>query len=149
MIKVQQAPFDIAAEYQVIKGGRTDIGGIAMFVGTVRDLSDGQTISAMELEHYPGMTELELARIEEEAQKRWPLKASLIVHRYGKLVPGDDIVLVITASEHRGDAFDACQFLMDWLKTNAPFWKLESHGDRSNWVDARKTDDKAASRWKR
>jgi molybdopterin synthase catalytic subunit len=147
MIKVQQEPFDIAAEYAAIKSGRRDIGGIALFVGTVRDMSEGHQVSVMELEHYPGMTERQLASIESEAHARWPLKASRVIHRFGRLLPGDDIVLVITAAEHRQDAFEACQFLMDWLKTNAPFWKLETASDVSRWVDAKQSDDALASRW--
>jgi len=125
MIKVQTESFDPGAELKRLKGARRDIGGVTMFVGTVRDLSHGRGVSAMTLEHYPGMTERALAEIEAEAQRRWPLSASLIIHRYGRLEPGEDIVLVIAASTHRDAAFDACRFLIDWLKTKAPFWKLE------------------------
>ena len=118
-----------------------------MFVGTVRDLSHGRGVSAMTLEHYPGMTERALAEIEAEAQKRWPLSASLIIHRYGRLEPGEDIVLVIAASAHRDAAFEACRFLIDWLKTKAPFWKLEEGDKGTHWVEAQESDEAAAARW--
>src|SRR5437870_1368683 len=119
MIKVQIEPFDAGTELKRLKEGRADIGGVTLFVGTVRELSHGRGVSAMTLEHYPGMTERALAEIEAEAQKRWPLSASLIIHRYGRLEPGEDIVLVIAASAHRDAAFEACRFLIDWLKTKA------------------------------
>ncbi|MGI9413359.1 MAG: molybdenum cofactor biosynthesis protein MoaE [Hyphomicrobiales bacterium] len=147
MIRVQQEPFDTARELDAIKGGNTKIGGVACFIGTVRELTGGDAISAMTLEHYPGMTEKALEEIEREALGRWPLEASLIVHRYGRLEPGDDIVLVIAAAAHRQDAFDACQFLIDWLKTKAPFWKSEDGASGDRWVEARDTDDAAAERW--
>ncbi len=147
MIRVQSEAFDVGHEYSRLKQQRTDIGGFAIFVGAVRDLSHGESVVAMELEHYPGMTEKALAEIEEEARTRWPLQDSVIVHRHGKLKPGDDIVLVITAAEHRADAFAACNFLMDWLKTRAPFWKLESDQTTSRWVEAKDSDDAAAARW--
>jgi molybdopterin synthase catalytic subunit len=149
MIHVQQVPFDTGKELEKMKRGRRDIGAYALFVGTVRGLSEAGSVAAMELEHYPGMTEKALAQIEVEARSRWPLKDVLVIHRFGKLEPGDDIVLVITAAEHRGDAFAACSFLMDWLKTKAPFWKLESDEAASRWVEARSSDDKAAARWNR
>lgn len=136
MIRVQTHDFDIGAEIAALTRGRTDIGAVVTFSGLVRDI-------ALELEHYPGMTERELGRIEDEAHRRWQLQASLIVHRVGPLAPGDNIVLVVTASAHRGDAFAAAEFLMDYLKTRAPFWKRE--GER--WVDARASDDEAARRW--
>ena len=147
MIRVQSEPFDTAHELNTLKAGNTNIGGVACFVGTVRDLAGGKTVSAMTLEHYPGMTEKALEDIERQALERWPLEASLVVHRYGRLEPGDDIVLVIAAAAHRQDAFDACQFLIDWLKTKAPFWKLESGDEGESWVDARDSDDEAARRW--
>ena len=147
MIRVQSEPFDIAAELAALKADNRSIGGIAAFIGTVRELSGGAAVSAMTLEHYPGMTEKALADIERQANERWPLEATLVVHRYGRLEPGDDIVLVMAASAHRQDAFEACQFLMDWLKTKAPFWKLESSSQGESWVDARDSDDQAASRW--
>jgi molybdopterin synthase catalytic subunit len=147
MIKVQQAAFDVGVELSALRAGRKDIGGSAMFVGSVRDLSDGTQISNMTLEHYPGMTEKALADIEAEARKRWPIDECLIIHRHGTLLPGDDIVLVITCSAHREAAFSACEFLMDWLKTKAPFWKLESGDAGAHWVQSKESDDLAASRW--
>jgi molybdopterin synthase catalytic subunit len=147
MIRVQENPFDSGAELQKLKAGKTTVGGTVMFVGTVRDLSDGNEVRAMTLEHYPGMTEKALADIEAEALSRWRLDASLIIHRFGRLEPGEDIVLVITASSHREEAFAACHFLIDWLKTKAPFWKLEETPEGANWVAAKDSDDTAASRW--
>lgn len=144
MIRVQTEDFEIGAEIAALKDGRTDIGAIVSFTGTVRD-ADG-TVSEMTLEHYPGMTEKELERIEQEAHARWPLQASLVVHRVGTLKPGDNIVLVVTASAHRDAAFDAAKFLMDYLKTNAPFWKRESGPQGSQWVEAKTSDDAAAVR---
>lgn len=147
MIRVQQENFDIGAEIERLRDGRTDIGAIVTFTGTVRDTARGGTITAMTLEHYPGMTDKELERIEEKANKRWPLQASLIIHRYGEMKPGENIVLVITASPHRHAAFEAAQFLMDFLKTNAPFWKKEDGAEGGDWVDARDSDDAALKRW--
>jgi len=147
MIRVQQEAFDPGAELSRLKQGSTSIGGTVMFLGTVRDLSDGADVRAMTLEHYPGMTEKALAEIEAEAQRRWPLDATLIIHRYGRLEPGEDIVLVIAASAHREAAFEACHFLIDWLKTKAPFWKLEENGEGAAWVAAKDSDDDAARRW--
>ena len=145
MIRVQQEDFDIGAEIAKLRAGRTDIGAIVSFTGTVRD--QGGAVTEMTLEHYPGMTEADLQRIEAEACARWRLQASLIVHRYGKLKPGDNIVLVITATEHRDAAFDAAKFLMDYLKTRAPFWKRESGPGGTRWVEASEGDDASASRW--
>ena len=147
MIRVQKEDFDIGAEIATLKSGRTDIGAIVSFTGTMRDSSHGQSLTAMRLEHYPGMTETELARIESEAHARWKLQASLIIHRYGRLEPGDNIVLVITASEHREPAFRAAEFLMDYLKSHAPFWKCESGRDGERWVEAETCDAAALSRW--
>lgn len=149
MIRVQEAPFDSAAEIRAITAGNTAIGGIVSFVGTVRDMSGGKVVEAMTLEHYPGMTEKALAEIEAEANARWPLEASLIVHRVGRMLPGEEIVLVVAASAHREAAFEACGFLIDWLKTKAPFWKLEAGEKDARWVDARDSDDAAAARWDR
>ena len=149
MIRIQQEPFDAGAELAAMKAGRTDIGGTVMFLGSVRDLSGGQDVRAMTLEHYPGMTEKALASIEAEALQRWPIDASLIIHRYGRLEPGEDIVLVITASAHREAAFEACHFLIDWLKTKAPFWKLEENEAGASWVAAKDSDDAAAARWEK
>lgn len=147
MIRIQTEPFDTGAELQRLKAGKTNIGGTVVFLGTVRDVSGGSDVAAMTLEHYPGMTERALEDIDAEAQRRWPLDASLIVHRYGRLEPGDDIVLVITASAHREAAFEACHFLIDWLKTKAPFWKLEEGAGGATWVAAKSSDDEAAARW--
>ena len=149
MIRVQDNDFDIGAEIAALTAGRTDIGAIVTFTGTVRDTAQGAPITEMTLEHYPGMTETELERIEAEAQARWPLQASLIVHRYGTLKPGESIVLVITASAHRHAAFEAAEFLMDYLKTRAPFWKKEAGPEGARWVDARESDDRANERWQR
>ncbi len=147
MIKVQPGPFDVGEEIAALTTGNTSIGGIVSFVGTVREMSEGSTINSMTLEHYPGMTERALEKIEAQANQRWPLQASLIIHRYGKLAPGEGIVLVITASAHRQAAFEACEFLMDWLKTKAPFWKLEENDEGGQWVDAREADTAATEKW--
>ena len=147
MIRVQQDAFDVGAELLALKRGRSDIGGTALFVGSVRELSGDKQISAMTLEHYPGMTEKALEDIETEARKRFPIDDVLIIHRHGRLLPGDDIVLVICTSAHREAAFNACQFLMDWLKTRAPFWKLEEGVAGSIWVESKTSDDVAADRW--
>jgi molybdopterin synthase catalytic subunit len=147
MIKVQAEKFDLDAELAAMRNGRTDIGGTAIFLGSVRDFSEGSDVSSMTLEHYPGMTEKALEEIETEARKRWPLQEVLIIHRYGTLMAGEDIVLVITCSAHREAAFQACQFLMDWLKTKAPFWKLEAGDQGEHWVDAKQSDDAATARW--
>ena len=145
MIRVQHEDFDIGAEIAALKAGRTDIGAIVSFTGTVRDAAD--TITEMTLEHYPGMTEKELERIEKEAHARWPLQASLIVHRTGTLRPGDNIVLVVSASAHRDAAFDAARFLMDYLKTSASFWKRETGPQGSKWVEAKASDEAARRHW--
>ncbi len=147
MIRVQREDFDVGAELRVLTAGNTGIGGLASFVGLVRDMTGGTGESAMTLEHYSGMTERLLAEIDEEARRRWPLEGSLIIHRYGRLEPGDQIVLVLTASAHRQAALESCAFLIDWLKTQAPFWKLEETPDGATWVEARASDDEAAARW--
>jgi len=149
MIKVQAQDFDAAAETDALLGDNTNIGAVVSFVGRVRDLEGKGALSAMTLEHYPGMTEKMLGEIEAEANQRWSLDASLIIHRYGPLAPGDNIVLVVTASAHRQAAFEANEFLMDWLKTKAPFWKRESSDQGDDWVEAKATDDAAAARWAR
>ena len=146
MIRVQREAFDAGAEIAALTRGNTAIGGVACFIGLVRDMP-GEPVRAMTLEHYPGMTERELGRIEVEANRRWQLQGSLIVHRFGRLEPGDPIVLVATASAHRAAAFESCEFLIDWLKTKAPFWKLEEGAAGAHWVDAKDTDDAAAARW--
>jgi molybdopterin synthase catalytic subunit len=149
MIKVQREDFDIGAELAQLTNGNTKVGGLASFVGLVRDLADQGAVSAMTLEHYPGMTEKRLAEIEAEARSRWPLEGVLIIHRYGKLEPGDRIVLVATTSPHRQAALESCAFLIDWLKTKAPFWKLEEGAKGTAWVEAKESDDHAAEKWKR
>jgi molybdopterin synthase catalytic subunit len=148
MIRVQREDFDIGAEIAALTQGDHQIGGVASFVGLVRDKAGGGAIGAMTLEHYPGMTEKKLAEIEMEARRRWTLDASLIIHRYGRLEPGDRIVLVVTASAHREAALASCAFLIDWLKTQAPFWKLEETAEGGKWVEARKEDEAATKRWK-
>jgi molybdopterin synthase catalytic subunit len=147
MIRVQREDFDVGAELQRLTAGTTAVGGLCSFVGLVRDDNDGRGVAAMTLEHYPGMTEKELQRLETEARARWPLSEVLIVHRHGRLVPGDRIVLVAVASAHRDAAFDACRFLIDWLKTKAPLWKREETTGGDRWVEARTSDDAAAVRW--
>ncbi|MEE8394212.1 MAG: molybdenum cofactor biosynthesis protein MoaE [Rhodospirillales bacterium] len=150
MIRVQSEDFDLAAEVAAMSGGNLAIGGVCAFVGLVRDFADDDSrIKAMTLEHYPGMTEKALAGIEKEANQRWPLEASLIIHRYGRLEAGDRIVLVAAASAHRSAAFDACRFLIDWLKTEAPFWKLEEAASGTRWVEAKGSDGEVAGRWSR
>ncbi len=147
MIRVQTEDFDIGAELEALTAGNHSVGGLAVFVGLVRDVVGAEALGAMTLEHYPGMTEKMLSRIEAEANQRWALEASLIVHRIGRLEPGERIVLVAAASRHRQAAFEACQFLIDWLKTKAPFWKLEETEGGQKWVEARASDNQAAERW--
>ncbi len=151
-VRVQEADFDVSAEIDALTAAKHDIGAVATFIGKVRGGDAGaphtSPLVSMSLEHYPGMTEDELARIEAEAVQRFSLAASSIVHRVGTLIPGDNIVLVITASRHRGDAFAACEFLMDYLKTRAPFWKKETDASGAGrWVDARDCDGEQAERW--
>ena len=144
MIRVQREDFNVGRELERLTAGDHGVGGVASFVGLVRDAGG---VAALTLEHYPGMTEKKLAEIEAEANRRWPLSASLIIHRYGRLEPGDRIVLVATASPHREAALAACHFLIDWLKTDAPFWKSEETPEGERWVEARAADDTAKSRW--
>ncbi|HEX4892397.1 MAG TPA: molybdopterin synthase catalytic subunit MoaE [Hyphomicrobiaceae bacterium] len=147
-VRVQSEDFDIAAEIRAMTAGDTDIGAVVTFTGTVRGEAKGRPIQSMTLEHYPGMTEDELARVEADARARWPLSGSLIIHRYGELRPGDNIVLVVTASRHRHAAFESAEFLMDYLKSRAPFWKKETALDGTgSWVDARDSDEQALERW--
>lgn len=148
-VRVQERDFDLGAELAALTAGNHRIGGLGVFVGLVRDVAGDSAIAGMTLEHYPGMTERQLEAIEAEARARWPLEASLIVHRVGRLEPGDNIVLVACASAHRQAALDATAFLIDWLKTRAPFWKLEETPEGEHWVDAREADDAAAARWSR
>ena len=144
-VRVQTDDFDVGAESRALQADT--VGGIALFVGTVRGLSSDNGVTAMTLEHYPGMTEYELERIEAEARARWPLEDVTIIHRVGRLLSGDQIVLVATASAHRQAAFDAAQFIMDFLKTDAPFWKAEERDGKTSWVDARDSDSAAHNKW--
>jgi molybdopterin synthase catalytic subunit len=147
-VRIQTEDFDLAAEVAAVTVGRSDIGAVVTFTGTVRGTAGADRIEAITLEHYPGMTEAELARIEAAALQRWPLQATSIVHRVGRLEPGENIVLVITASTHRQAAFEAAEFLMDYLKTEAPFWKKEDvRGSHARWVDARESDSASRDRW--
>lgn len=145
--RVQAEAIDIGAEITALSADRTDIGAIVSFSGLVRDISHGAVVEAMTLDHYPGMTEKQLAAIAATAWARWPLQAGTIIHRFGRLLPGEPIVAVVVASAHREAAFEAAAFLMDWLKTSAPFWKREEAGGEARWVEARKSDDQAAARW--
>jgi molybdopterin synthase catalytic subunit len=147
VVRVQHEDFDVGAEIAALTQGRPGIGGVTSFLGLVRDIHGDARVGAMTLEHFPGMTERELARISDEAHARWPLEATLIVHRVGRLEPGDRIVLCAAASAHRQAAFDACAFLIDFLKTRAPVWKLEATDGGERWVEARASDDAAAARW--
>ncbi|MGE0722956.1 MAG: molybdenum cofactor biosynthesis protein MoaE [Alphaproteobacteria bacterium] len=147
MISVQEADFDAGALIAGLTAGKTHVGGVACFLGLVRDLAKDARVTAMTLEHYPGMTEKAIAAIVAEAEARWPLDGVVVVHRYGRLLPGDRIVLVATASAHRDAAFESARFLMDWLKTKAPFWKREETPNGDHWVEARTEDDAAADRW--
>jgi len=147
-VRVQAEDFDVGRELEALTRGRKDVGGLASFVGLVRDANDGHAIKGMTLEHYPGMTEKALEDICAQADARWRLLDIVVIHRVGSLVPGDRIVLVGVASAHRGEAFEACEFIMDYLKTRAPFWKREDTPGGSRWVEARTSDDKAAERWK-
>ena len=147
LIRVQSGPFDTGAIVDELRAGDARIGAIACFVGLVRDVNDASQVSAMTLEHYPGMTERALEAIAEEALERWDLIDLAVVHRVGRLEPNDPIVLVAAASAHRGDAFAACEFVMDYLKTRAPFWKKEATAEGDRWVEARDSDGRAAARW--
>jgi molybdopterin synthase catalytic subunit len=146
-ILVQADAFDLGTEVDAMRQGRTDIGAIASFVGLARDMNEGSGVAAMTLEHYPGMTEKALAALVDEANARWALLDVTVIHRIGRLLPGDPIVLVAVASPHRGEAFAACEFIMDFLKTQAPFWKKEETPEGERWVEARASDDAAAARW--
>lgn len=147
-IRIQQADFDLSTEIKQLREAYQDVGAVVSFVGTVRDINEGDDISVLELEHYPGMTEKALEQIRLDAHDRWPLQNSLIIHRIGKLLPCDQIVLVAVTSRHREAAFEATHFIMDYLKTNAPFWKKETFpSGKSRWVDARVADKEAEKRW--
>ncbi len=151
VIRLQQEPFDAAAEASALTRGRTDVGAVVTFTGICRGDENGEPIAALTLEHYPGMAEAEIARHVEAAESRWSLLGVTVIHRYGRIAPGEDIVLVVTASSHRQDAFAAAEFLMDYLKTRAPFWKRVERAARgavsNSWVDAKSCDDAAADRW--
>jgi molybdopterin synthase catalytic subunit len=146
-VRVQQADFDIGAEIAAFRRADPGIGAIASFIGLVRDVNEGHAITGMTLEHYPGMTEKALARIVDEAKGRWDIVDALVIHRVGELKPLDQIVLVVVTGAHRGAAFAACEFIMDYLKTQAPFWKKERTAQGARWVEARASDDQAAERW--
>jgi molybdopterin synthase catalytic subunit len=146
-IRIQQADFDIAREIAALTRGRTDIGAVVSFSGICRGSEGSETIAALTLEHYPGMAEAEIARHAETAMSRWPLNGLTVIHRVGRIAPGENIVLVLTASQHRQAAFAAAEFLMDYLKANAPFWKREENAGGTSWVEVRHHDDDAAARW--
>lgn len=147
-VRVQTEDFDISHEIARLRAGRAGVGAVASFIGTVRDVSDGSGVATLTLEHYPGMTERALDDICNQARSRWRLDDALVIHRFGELQPLDQIVLVVTTSAHRGDAFAACEFIMDFLKTQAPFWKKEHTPQGERWVEARESDDAAALRWR-
>jgi molybdopterin synthase catalytic subunit len=148
-IRLQREDFDVAAEQRKLSEGKGDVGAVVAFTGICRGGEGKDTISSLTLEHYPGMAEEEIARHVVEAEQRWALKGVTVIHRFGRMVPGDNIVLVVTASSHRGDAFAAAEFLMDYLKTNAPFWKQEERAGAASgsWVEAKESDQAAADRW--
>lgn len=146
-VKVQAEDFDLSTEVGALRRAHPEAGALACFVGVVRDLNQGASVSELELEHYPGMTERALQEILEQAHARWRLADALVIHRYGRLAPTDQIVLVAVATAHRGDAFAACEFIMDYLKTAAPFWKKEVTGAGARWVEARDTDATAMAKW--
>jgi molybdopterin synthase catalytic subunit len=146
-IRIQETDFDVAQEIAALSKGRTDVGAIVSFSGVCRGSENGEPIAALTLEHYPGMAEAEIGRHADEALSRWPLQGLTIIHRFGRITPGENIVLVVTASAHRQAAFEAAEFLMDYLKTNAPFWKREESEKGTSWVEARDHDDDAAARW--
>jgi molybdopterin synthase catalytic subunit len=148
-IRVQEQDFDVGREIKMLCAGNSDVGGVCSFIGLVREDRLGGAVKAITLEHYSGMTEKQLAKIEIEANDRWALEGSLIIHRYGRMVPGEQIVLVVTASAHRKAAFESCEFLIDWLKTKAPFWKNEETPEGRKWVQAKFSDDIAADRWQK
>ncbi|WP_296949927.1 molybdopterin synthase catalytic subunit MoaE [uncultured Massilia sp.] len=146
-VRVQTGDFDLGAEVARLRAGDARIGAVVTFVGTVRDMNDGDAVAELELEHYPGMTERSLQDIVERARARWPLYGALVVHRVGPMLPLDQIVLVACSAAHRGEAFAACEFIMDYLKTDAPFWKKEQTPNGARWVDARVSDDAARAKW--
>jgi len=147
-VRIQSEDFDAGREIARLRSGKPQIGAVASFIGVVRDLNDGDRVAELTLEHYPGMTEKAIDNIIDEARGRWQVYDALVIHRIGRLAPLDQIVLVVVASAHRGDAFAACEFIMDYLKTQAPFWKKEKTRDGARWVEARSSDDAAAARWR-
>jgi len=149
LIRVQENDFDVSAEIAALRKGDPRVGAVVTFLGTVRDLNDGSQVKEMTLEHYPGMTEKALEEIVSQAKSRWDIYQALVIHRVGPLLPEDQIVLVAVTSAHRGEAFAACEFIMDYLKTAAPFWKKEQTPEGGRWVDARVTDETAMARWKK
>ena len=144
---IQDQPFDLSEEYQLLKSASLEVGALAIFVGTVRDLNDGDDVGGLKLEHYPGMTEKEISKILSEAGGRWDIMAASVIHRVGDLLPGDEIVYAGVSSRHRGDAFAACQFIMDFLKTRAPFWKKETTPEGDRWLTTRQSDLDAEALW--
>jgi molybdopterin synthase catalytic subunit len=146
-IRIQEADFDVAQEIAALTKGRTDVGAVVSFSGICRGSENGEPIAALTLEHYPGMAEAEIKRHVDDALSRWPLQGLTVIHRFGRIAPGENIVLVVTASPHRQAAFEAAEFLMDYLKTNAPFWKREESQGGTSWIEARDHDDVAAARW--
>ena len=146
-IRIQEKDFDVSAEIVGLRKGDPRVGAVVSFLGTVRDVNDGSQVKAMTLEHYPGMTEKALQEILDQAKAHWDIYQTLVIHRVGPLLPEDQIVLVVVTSAHRGEAFAACEFIMDYLKTAAPFWKKEDTPEGTRWVDARVTDDAAMARW--
>jgi molybdopterin synthase catalytic subunit len=148
-IRIQEADFDVAQEIAAMTSGRTDIGAVVSFSGICRGSENGEPIAALTLEHYPGMAEAEIRRHADDALSRWPLQGLTVIHRFGRIAPGENIVLVVTASPHRQAAFEAAEFLMDYLKTSAPFWKREESKKGTSWIEARDHDDVAAARWTR
>jgi len=148
-VRIQTADFDLSTEIAALRAGDLEVGAIVSFVGTVRDMNEGSQVNSMELEHYAGMTEKALADIIVEAKSRWSIHEALVIHRIGKMLPGEQIVLVAVTGQHRGEAFAACEFIMDYLKTAAPFWKKEATPTGEHWVDARSTDDEAMERWRK
>lgn len=147
-VRIQAEDFDAAREVAALRAANPKVGGVVTFLGTVRDLNDGAQVAAMELEHYPGMTEASIDAIIDQALARWPIFDALVIHRVGPLLPQDQIVLVAVTSAHRGEAFAACEFIIDYLKTEAPFWKKEQTPDGARWVDARVSDDEALEKWR-
>ncbi len=147
LVRVQAQDFDLSVEVAALRANNPGVGAVVTFVGTVRDMNDGAKVAAMELEHYPGMTEQALEQIVAQAKARWPIAEALVIHRIGPLLPQEQIVLVAVSSAHRGEAFAACEFIIDYLKTEAPFWKKEQTPEGARWVDARVTDDAALGKW--